>query len=1057
MTQNEMDTAPAMDADTTETKAKTTRTRKTAKAAETAEKPATKAKAAKAGTKTAEKTAAKSTSRKKTSSAKASSKPAEGSLTDLIEDGGTTAEESAARPEAEAPANEVPAKKTRRTSSAKTTAAKAAGSRKTARTSKAANAATETSEEAAPEQASVESASSEEAATELAASEAAPRARSRASSAKKTTSTRSRAAKATEAAPEGASEAARETAPEAALEEAAGMTAGEEAGSARKTTRKTAAPRTTAAKSGRGTKTKAAVEAATAEPSQEVPAKAEKESVDEPASEPPAAETPVVASQDKSGISEAIGTTESASTTETGTTEAETAETGTAEAESTQTTLPANKGSHSRNWASWSGWADEPEDGQDAAVNQGQDRKLPDEAASHGEQETSAGDQQSARGRGAGTGPENSRQEAASDGEEPAEGGARPGQDAGRANARRDNRRPDRESRVVPVELGALDPAESEHEARREADGRHEQVQGTQGDQAIQEEGPADEGVQEEGMGEGAGEGSEDGEGTSSKRRRRGRRGGRGHRRANAQNGQAGGEREEGEGEPETRPETAPEEAADKGQAKAAPDQKGRNAKRRMYISVLPGEQVEVAITNNGIVDEYYLDMLHQKKIKGNIYRGVIVNIDVNLQAAFVDFGTEKNGFLQIDEIHPEYYTSPQEFVRGKKYPPIQNVLRLGQEVLVQVVKEPNGSKGAFLTTWISLAGRFLVLTPGQEQIGISRKVDSESERHRLRELMNGIDPGDDLGVIVRTVSAGVTQTTLKNDLAYLKRTWNEVRRHATGVTAPACVYKEPGLPERAVRDYLTDDVCEIWVDNADIAERIRNTVSMLFPQKKDLVRVHNDARHSLWERFNLRRQLDQIYSREVLMPSGGRLVFDQTEALMAIDINSGKISCKGNFESMAFKTNMEAAETIARQLKLRDIGGQVVIDFIEMREHKHVLEVEKTLRNCMRNDRARHDILRMSSFGLLELVRQRTGTSAISISMEPCPACGGTGLRRNLEWQSLQALRDISRLLRSRAVSPCRYEMPQELGLYLLNHKRDSLKELENQYGKAIEIVIRP
>ena len=559
----------------------------------------------------------------------------------------------------------------------------------------------------------------------------------------------------------------------------------------------------------------------------------------------------------------------------------------------------------------------------------------------------------------------------------------------------------------------------------------------------------ADEILPEEVLGEGEVEEPGEEEAVpSSKRRRRGRRGGKSHRKTQVQ--------------PES--ETLSEEPvlADREEPEARTDARSeagvRHAnKRRMYISILPGEQVEVAITSNGILDEYYLDMLHQKKLKGNIYRGIIVNIDINLQAAFVDFGAEKNGFLQIDEIHPEYYTSSQEFVRGKKYPPIQNVLRLGQEVLVQVVKEPNGSKGAFLTTWISLAGRFLVLTPGQEQIGISRKVNDEGERHRLRELMNGIDPGDDLGVIVRTVSAGVTQATLKNDLAYLKRTWNEVRRHATGVTAPACVYREPGLPERAVRDYLTDDVCEIWVDNADIAGRIRDTVAMLFPQKKDLVRVHNDARHSLWERFNLRRQLDQIYSREVLMPSGGRLVFDQTEALMAIDINSGKISCKGNFENMAFKTNMEAAETIARQLKLRDIGGQVVIDFIEMREHKHVLEVERTLRNAMKNDKARHDVARMSSFGLLELVRQRTGTSAISISMEPCPACGGTGLRRNLEWQSLQALRDIARLLRSRATSPCRYEMTQELGLYVLNHKRDSLKELEKQYGKNIEIIIRP
>jgi ribonuclease E len=550
------------------------------------------------------------------------------------------------------------------------------------------------------------------------------------------------------------------------------------------------------------------------------------------------------------------------------------------------------------------------------------------------------------------------------------------------------------------------------------------------------------------------GEGAPDGapEEVAQKKRKRGRRGGRGH-----------GRKAVAEQKPEDEPadvpegeEPAPAARAGKSAPAEAEASKRPAGKRRMYISILPGEQVEVAITNNGILEEYYLDMLHQKKIKGNIYRGVIHNIDSNLQAAFIDFGEEKNGFLQIDEIHPEYYGAHHEATRGKKFPPIQKVLHIGQEVLVQVVKEPNGAKGAFLTTWISLAGRFLVLTPGQEQIGISRKVDDEEERSRLRELMHGIDPGDDLGVIVRTVSAGVTQTTLKNDLTYLKRTWSEVRKRATEVSAPACVYREPSLPERAVRDYLTDDVCEVWVDNAEIAERIRDTVALLFPQKKELVRLHSDVRHSMWERFNLRRQLDQIYSREVLMPSGGRLVFDQTEALMAIDINSGKISGKGNFEAMAFKTNMEAAETIARQLKLRDIGGQVVIDFIEMKEHKHIAEVERTLRAAMKNDRARHDVARMSSFGLLELVRQRTGTSALSISMEPCPACGGTGLRRNLEWQSLQALRDISRLLRSRAASPCQYEMPQELGLYLLNHKRDSLKELEQQFDKTIEIVIK-
>ncbi|MDR3358134.1 MAG: Rne/Rng family ribonuclease [Desulfovibrio sp.] len=478
--------------------------------------------------------------------------------------------------------------------------------------------------------------------------------------------------------------------------------------------------------------------------------------------------------------------------------------------------------------------------------------------------------------------------------------------------------------------------------------------------------------------------------------------------------------------------------------------------RRRMIVSVLPGEQVEVALVEDGIVQEYYLDMLHQCKIKGNIYKGLVQNIDTNLQAAFVNFGVGKNGFLQIDEIHPEYWQAHHEPAKGRKFPPIQKVLKVGQEVLVQVVKEPTGNKGAFLTTWLSLAGRFLVLTPGQEQTGVSRKVENEEERGRLRELMGDIDPGPELGVIVRTVSEGATKTTLKIDLQYLKRVWREIRKKGTEVTSPALVYQEPGLSERAVRDYLTDDVMEVWLDNEDTAERVRETASLLFPRKKNLIRLHADAGQPLWERFNLRRQLDQIYAREVILPSGGRLVFDQTEALMAVDVNSGKISGKANFEAMAHKTNLEAAEAVARQIRLRDVGGQVVIDFIEMREKKHIQEVEKTLRQAMKNDRARHDVGRISSFGLLELVRQRTGSSALAITMEPCPACGGTGQRRNLEWQALQALRDLRCLLRAKNGNICRFESSREVALYLLNHKRDSLRELEQEYGKCLEVTIR-
>lgn len=491
--------------------------------------------------------------------------------------------------------------------------------------------------------------------------------------------------------------------------------------------------------------------------------------------------------------------------------------------------------------------------------------------------------------------------------------------------------------------------------------------------------------------------------------------------------------------------------ARSKAQSKKQPEAKP--ASKKMFISIIPGEQVEVGLAEDGVLLEYYLDMLHQSKLKGNIYKGVIQNIDVNLQAAFVNFGSGKNGFLQIAEVHPEYWESWHEPLKPKRLPPIQKILKIGQEVLVQVVKEPSGNKGAFLTTWLSLAGRFLVLTPGQEQIGVSRKVTDGEERVRLREMMNGIDPGSGFGVIVRTVGEGATKTTLKNDLQYLKRLWKDIRKKATEVNAPALLYQEPRLSERAVRDYLTEEIGEIWVDDAEEAEYVRGMVNLLFPRKKSLVRLHDSLDVSLWERFNLVSQLEEIYQREVTLPSGGRLVFDQTEALLAIDINSGKISGKSNFESMAFKTNMEASEAIARQLRLRDVGGQVVIDFIEMRDKKHILEVEKTLRQAMRNDRARHDVARMSSFGLLELVRQRMGSSALSITMETCAACGGTGLRRNLEWQAMRILRELRRKLKGASGDKLVFDMNRELGLYVLNHKRDALGKLESDFGKKLEI----
>lgn len=483
-----------------------------------------------------------------------------------------------------------------------------------------------------------------------------------------------------------------------------------------------------------------------------------------------------------------------------------------------------------------------------------------------------------------------------------------------------------------------------------------------------------------------------------------------------------------------------------------------KNIRRKMFVSVLPEEQVEVVLTEEGQVLEYYVEMLQQAKTKGNIYKGVIHNVDPNLQAAFVSYGAVKNGFLQIDEVHPEYYVTAYEADKGRKYPPIQKVLKAGQEVLVQVVKEPAGTKGAFLTTYLSMPGRFLVLTPGREQIGVSRKVENEKERARLRELLEGLSPGPGLGVIVRTVSMGASKTNLQRDLQYLKRTWKEVRTRGTTEKAPCLVYQEKDLTSRAVRDYLTENVGEIWVDDEQTASEVTDIAEALFPRKNNFVRVHKDTGTSLFERFNLQRQLDQIHSREVSLPSGGRLVIDATEALTAIDINSGRSGGKSNFEDMAFRTNMEAAKMIPLQLRLRDIGGQIVADFIEMRDKNHWREVEKALRNGMKVDRARYDVGKIGPFGMMEIVRQRLGSSAISISTEPCPCCNGTGTRRNMEWQSQSALREILRSMRAAQAQKqekvC-YKTEADLALHLLNHKKQRLQEMEQTHGVQLEIQI--
>jgi len=455
-------------------------------------------------------------------------------------------------------------------------------------------------------------------------------------------------------------------------------------------------------------------------------------------------------------------------------------------------------------------------------------------------------------------------------------------------------------------------------------------------------------------------------------------------------------------------------------------------------------------------VQEYYVEMLHQVKAKGNIYKGYIHNIDSALQAAFVNYGAERNGFLQIDEVHPEYYQGSYPLKKGARYPLMQKVLKAGQEVLVQVVKEPTGKKGAFVTSYLSLPGRYFVYTLGRDQQGVSRKIEDEKERERLKGVIDQISPPDGVGLIVRTAGIGRAKTELLRDYKYLHRLWGDIKKKVQTEKAPALVYKEMELSVRAARDYLTQEVSEVWVDDPDTATQIREYVALAFPKSPDMVKVHTEHDRTLWERFGLTRQVEQIYSREVTLPSGGRLVFDHTEALTSVDINSGKIGGEQSFAKMALKTNTEAAQEIARQLRLRDIGGQIVIDFIEMKDGKHLREVEKIMRQALKTDRARTDVSGISPFGLMELVRQRLGSSAISVSTEPCPCCGGTGIRRNLEWQALQTMKTIHRLLRRPGCpNPLQVPVGQELAIYMLNNKRELLTEMGARVDTRVEIVV--
>ena len=445
------------------------------------------------------------------------------------------------------------------------------------------------------------------------------------------------------------------------------------------------------------------------------------------------------------------------------------------------------------------------------------------------------------------------------------------------------------------------------------------------------------------------------------------------------------------------------------------------------------------------------------EQTKGNIYKGRVTAIEPNLQVAFVDIGTGKNGFLPFSEIHPEYYTSEEAAQKHWKDLHIQEVIKKGQEILVQVVKEVSGTKGASITSYLSLPGRFLVLMPGSDSHGISRKIEDEKERTKLRTIMSSLNIPEGIGYIVRTASMEITKTSLNKDLRYLLRLWDETKKRGQTVTSPALIYKDQDIIAKVLRDYYSPDIQEILVDTQETLKQVKDFLRLLPTlTKKTSVKLHMGSR-PIFNQYGVEDQTEQIYQPVVKLPSGGSIVINPTEALVAIDVNSGRTAKDKNFAETIFLANSEAATELARQLRLRDLGGLIVVDFIDMRNSRHIREVEKLVKASMKRDRAKVDISRISRFGLMQISRQKLGRPIQMGSYHVCEYCQGRGVTRSVETQSLSYLRRIQTGVAHKNVVGVNCRLPIKVSQYLLNNKREELLEMENKYGAVIRIEPAP
>ncbi|MBT6269037.1 MAG: Rne/Rng family ribonuclease [Phycisphaerae bacterium] len=479
-----------------------------------------------------------------------------------------------------------------------------------------------------------------------------------------------------------------------------------------------------------------------------------------------------------------------------------------------------------------------------------------------------------------------------------------------------------------------------------------------------------------------------------------------------------------------------------------------------MIVNDDPGVETRIAILENGRLEELYTERINSATGVGNIYKGRVTNVESSIQAAFIEYGGSQSGFLHVTDLHPKHFPGATTSERvGKKIakhnrPPIQKCLKRGDEILVQVLKEGIGTKGPTLTGYLSIPGRLSVMMPYMDKVGVSRKIEDGTERKAMRKVLDSINLPEGFGFILRTAGMGKNKLDIKRDIAYLIRLWKMIEKRITTVGAPCQLYNESDLLVRTIRDVLRPSIGAIVVDSTSAYDRINTFLKIAAPRASRKV-IHYRENAPIFHAFDIERQIQEVHSREVVLPSGGRLVIDQTEALVAIDVNSGKSRSAKNSESNALNTNLEAADEICRQLRLRDLGGIVINDLIDMGNASNRKKVEQKFQDNLERDRARTTVLPLSRFGLLEMTRQRIRPSVLDSHYKSCTHCEGLGLLKSIEEVAADATRQCGWFLQHDKVAKVELTCSPNVGTYLFSNKRNQFAAFEKNTNKRIVVRI--